>query len=370
MKKFGFVALVALAAVMICGLTSRRVVEAFTRRSNAESETTTVADVPVDVIVVATRDLVDEVRIAGTLRALHEADVVADVPGRVEAVLVDVGADVRRGQALARLERGDLELQVEQAKAGLAGAQAGSETAARDLASATSMAQVGGLTEAQLIAAKSRASASEAQVAAATAALGLARARLEDSVLRAPFDGVVVRRGTDVGRMVSPGVAAFGVADLSELELVVAVDERVAATLKAGDPVGVASDTVAAAQADGHVKTVSPMLDPTTHRAEVVVGIARSPGLLGHAGATATFRLGRAVGVMAVPSGAVVDSNGEQVVFVVEGAVVRRTVVRSGIRDGDWIEVTGVPAGASVVVTGNTYLSDGATVAVQNQVPS
>ena len=118
------------------------------------------------------------------------------------------------------------------------------------------------------------------------------------------------------------------------------------------------------------MKTVAPMLDPHTHKADVVIGLAQAPGLFAHGGATATFRLGRAEGVIAVPSGALVESDGEPAVYVVEAGVARRTAVRAGIRDGDWVEVTGIPAGASVVVTGNTYLSDGAAVTVRKDGPS
>ena len=121
---------------------------------------------------------------------------------------------------------------------------------------------------------------------------------------------------------------------------------------------------------EGTVKTVSPMLDAASHKAEVVIGLPYVPGLFGHSGASATFRLGRANGVVAVPAHAILEDQGDRVVYVLNGAVVQRTVVQAGLRDGDWIEVAGVPVGASVVVSGNTYLSDGAAVTVQAREPS
>jgi hypothetical protein len=60
-----------------------------------------------------------------------------------------------------------------------------------------------------------------------------------------------------------------------------------------------------------------------------------------------------------------VDDKGESVVYLLDGTVAHRAVVHPGLREGDWIEVSGVTAGASVVVTGNAYLSDGAAVAVR-----
>lgn len=364
MKRIPMFLALAAALVVLCGLTSWRVIEAVSRRAHAEQATATVATTPVEVIAANPRDLVDEIAVAGRLRALHEADVVAEVSGRVDEILADVGTVVTKGQPLARLDDAELGLQVRQAQAGLSAAKAARDGAARDLAGALSVAEVGGVSEAQLVASKSRAAAADAQVEQADATLGLARARLADAVIRAPFAGVVVRRATDIGGQVSPGMPVFGVADLSRLELVLDVDERVAAALRAGDPVGVTSDTVEDLP-EGTVQTVSPMLDAVSHKARVVVSLAYVPGLFGHGGATARFRLGRAEGAIAVPSGAILDDKGDRVVYLLEGAVARRTVVKAGVRDGDWIQVTGVTAGASVIVTGNAYLSDGAAVTVR-----
>lgn len=363
-------AVIGLGLVGLLGIvTVWRMVEAVNRRANAAEATEVAAATPVETFVVAPRDLVDEVSVPGTLRGLHEADVVAQVPGTVRAVLADVGDPVTKGQPLLRLDDEELALAVAQAEAGLAAAQAGRDTAVRDLAGADSVATVGGVTDAQLVGARSRAAAAEAQVKQAAAAVGLARARLADAVVRAPFAGVVVRRAVDVGRQLNPGMPAFGVADLSALELVVPVDERVAAHLHPADSVALRSDTVASLPA-ATVKTVSPALDANTHKAEVVLSVPATPGLFAHGAATAVFQLGRADGALALPSRAVVDDRGEHVVYVVDGDKARRVVVQPGLRDGDWVGVTGVTAGAQVVVSGNSYLSDGAAIRVHAAEPS
>ena len=86
--------------------------------------------------------------------------------------------------------------------------------------------------------------------------------------------------------------------------------------------------------------------------------------------ASASFTLGRAAGAVAVPAGAILEDQGERFVYVAEGGVARRVVVRPGIREGGWVEVGGLPAGASVIVSGNTFVSDGAAVIVRDQEPS
>lgn len=96
------------------------------------------------------------------------------------------------------------------------------------------------------------------------------------------------------------------------------------------------------------------MLDPQSHRADVVVRLPNAAGAFAHGGATATFHLGRAAAAVAVPLSAVVESKGESVVFVVDAGVARRTPVVLGLHDGDWVGVAGLPVGATVVVAGNT----------------
>lgn len=366
MKRLGMVASLLVGSVALCGLTAWRVTDAVTRRADAAEATATATAVPVDVFVAAPRDLVETVRVAGTLRARHDADVIADVPGRVEAILADVGTAVTKGQPLARLESRDLALQVEQAEAALAMAEAGRDTAARDYTAAQAVAGVGGVTEGQLVAAKARAASADAQVMQAKAALGLARERLADATLRSPFDGVVTRRATDVGRLVNPGVAAFAVQDLGALELVVAVDERTAARLQPGAAVTVVSDH-AAEVPPATIRTVSPSLDPQSRKAEIVVELAPAPGLLPNGTATAVLVLGQRSGAVSVPASAVLEGDEGAYVYVVDGGVARRTPVRAGIRDGEWVEADGVPAGTSVVVAGQTFLTDGAAVAPRTE---
>lgn len=348
----------------LAGLTVWRVTDALTRRADAATQTAAATSLPVEVFTAAPRDLVEVVRIAGTLRARHEADVVADVPGRVQAILADVGTLVRKGEPLARLESTDVALGVQQAEAAVAMAEAGQQTAGRDLVGAEAVAAVGGVTDSQLVAAKARAASADAQVMQAKAALGLARERLADTTLRAPFDGVVTRRLTDVGRLVSPGAPAFTVQDQSELQLVLAVDEHTAARVLPGAAVTVTSDHVEGDLA-GVVRTVAPALDAQTRKGDVVVVLPATAGLLPQGTATARLELGRTVGAVSVPARAVVERGGETFVFVVEDARANLTPVEAGVRDGDWVEARGLEAGAAVVVTGQTYLTEGATVTVR-----
>jgi RND family efflux transporter MFP subunit len=369
MSRWVWIGLGIVGVLSLGCLTAWRVGEALTRRADAAAATEASATVPVEVVAAETTDLVETVRVAGSLRARHEADVVADVPGRVVSLAADVGSVVHKGEALARLETTELALGVEQAEAGLAMAEAGRTTAARDLEAARTVAGAGGMSATQLAALEARAATADAQVKQAKAGLGVARARLADATLVSPIDGTVTRRATDLGRMVSPGAPAFTVQDLSGLELVVSVDERVAARLVSGATVGVRSDHVAAIP-DGTITSIQPALDAVSKKAEVVIAVASVAGLLSHGTASAVLEVGRGTGVVAVPARAVREDGDGQVVWVVEADKARKVPVTLGLRDGERVGVTGIEAGAQVVVAGQGFLSDGAAVTPKTAGPS
>jgi RND family efflux transporter MFP subunit len=368
MNRFVWIGLFILGFLSLGCLTAWRVGQAVTRRSDAAEATAVSTAIPVELYTATSQELVETVRVAGSLRALHEVDIVADVPGRVVTLSVDVGSTVRKGETLARLESTDLSLGVNQAEAALAMAAAGQTTAARDLEAANAVSAAGGMADAQLVAAKARAASGDAQVQQARAALGMARARLADATLATPIDGVVTRRATDIGRMVSPGVPAFTVQDLSALELVVSVDERTAARLTHGATVAITSDHVPALP-DGTIKSVQPALDAQSRKAEVVIGVAPAPGLLARGTASATLELGRATRVT-VPARAVREDTVGYYVWTVEGDTAKRTPVTPMLRTDDLVQVDGLPEGANVVIAGQNFLTDGATVTSKKAEPS
>lgn len=325
------------------------------------------AAVPVEVLALAPRDLVDQVEATGTLRARNDVDVVADLPGRVREVRVDVGSVVAEGEVLARLEAEDMALAVQQAEAGLAMARAGLETAAADLAAAEPLAEAGGVSQTQIIALRARKASAEAQVRQAEAGVAMARSRLGDTSIRSPIAGVVTRNLTRKGRMASPGYPLFTVQDQAAFELALAMDERAAALVRPGQA---AQITVGGQTLAGQVRTVASALDPNTRKAEVVLELpAPGEGVLANSTATARISLGVASGVLAVPDEAVLGSGEDAVVFVVEQGKARRVPVRTGAREQGWTEVIGVEAGAQVVISGQHLLTDGAAVAAAGGAP-
>jgi RND family efflux transporter MFP subunit len=352
--------------VGVAGLTAWQLQTTMERREVAAARTLEEAPVPVDVATAEPRTIAEVVEVVGTLRPDNEVDVVPDVPGRALSVLVDVGDVVRSGQVLARLDATELALGVAQAEAAVAMAVAGRDAARRDLDAAAALGDAVAAT--QIDALRSRLEAADAQVAQARAAADLAGERLADTALKSPIDGTVTRRTLDVGRMAAPGMPAFHVEDLRGLELVVAVDARVATRLLPGATVEVRADALPGQTFEGKVVVVAPSLDPQTRKAEVVVDVASAAGkLLPHASAVARLVLAEVEAPVAVPRDALAEADGGAAVWVVEpgqgGEVSRRITVSVGARGDGWVEVGGVPSGAKVITAGLSQVADGARVA-------
>jgi RND family efflux transporter MFP subunit len=228
------------------------------------------------------------------------------------------------------------------------------------------------------------------QVAAATAAVTAAEQAVAAAeraaaglVVTAPLDGTVTQVAAAVGQVVAPGTV-LAVVQASSLQLQAVVSPAVADDLTG--VIGASARVVetgpgAAAATTGTVRAVTPTGSGTTQAFSALVEIAEAaPGLRPGDPATATVPL-RAVAVtdggFEVPAEAVVHPDGEPVVFVATpgpagdvelpaGAVVatvRRTPVDVGAQTAVTVEVlSGLSAGDQVVVTGQTYLADGARV--------
>ena len=239
--------------------------------------------------------------------------------GRVEAVRVDEGARVRRGQVLVELESDELRAALVQARASerqaaarLAGLRSTGRTAARSgVAQAESVLQAAqadlqrtrelvasgflsearldevrravAVAEAQLDAARAQRAANdergtdvaqaEAQLALARAATVAAQARLAQAVLTAPADGRVLLRAVEPGQIVQPGRALLTLALQTPVELVGAVDERYIGQLQPGQRATVVADAYPAQRLPARVQSIAPLVDPQRGSVEVKLAL-------------------------------------------------------------------------------------------------
>lgn len=308
------------------------------------------------------------------LRPLQVAEVGSKTLGYLDAVLVDRGDVVRRGQLLATVRPSDLPDQLQAERAALAQIQANAALARSNLARAKQLAPSGLVSQQELQQSQSSLASTEAAEAASKARIEALAVRLGELRIFSPLDGVVIARRLDPGVLVgSPGGAAsiVAVAQTNTLRAFISLNERDALKVAIGQHARLSFDALPGRSFEGKLVRLSPTFDTSTRTLDVEVQLPNPSGELragmyGHA--AIVLETHRAAPV--VPATAVVVNALGRHAFVHRGGKVVRRAVETGVDQGEWLEVTrGLSAGDEVVVAGTDALSDGLAVRVSH-VPS
>jgi RND family efflux transporter MFP subunit len=314
---------------------------------------------------VEVRDVPVVARAPVDLRPIASADVGSKTVGYLDAVLVDRGDVVKKGQLLALVRPSELPDQLAAAKSAVSQAQASSALAKANLERAQTLAPRGLVSQAELQNVTNAAAASEAQLAAAQSQLGVYATRLGETRLEAPFDGVVVSRRLDPGALVGTATGAvLTIARIDVVRVFVSVNERQAPAVKLGQPARVHFDALPGQVFEATVQRLAPSFDPLTRTLDAELQLPNPertlrPGMYGEA----ELELARHPGAIVVPAEAVQLSGGKAFVFVLQGEVVKRREVKVGEELDEALEIVGgLEPGAVIVHKGIDGLSDGAKV--------
>jgi len=229
-------------------------VEAINTAITATTVTTTAAAQADAGVYSATGEFVSPVR----------SELSARMPGRVARMYVDEGARVRRGQPVLLLETQYSQLNLQSANAEVARAKAAHDEAARDLARKKELIAKDSIPRATLDRSQAAFDQTSAAMQSAAAQASLLRQQIADATLRAPVDGIVAEKRTEVGARLGEGGVAFVVVQVSPLKLRFAVPERYLGRLNAGDRVTATVDPYPNEKFEGTVKTVGGVIDPQT----------------------------------------------------------------------------------------------------------
>ena len=322
----------------------------------------------------------------GYVVARTRASVSSKVPGRLAYLGVAEGSFVRRGQVIARLENADYQAQVAQADANVASSRARLVEAEsdrnqldrevrrlRDIRARNPQLiseQEVDATESRAAGANARARSAAAGVTAAQAGLRFARVNLENTEIRAPFTGTVLRKEAEVGEVVAPSVgggltrgAVVTMADLTTLEVDVDVNEAYIARINAGQSARITLDAYPDTSFAGRVRQVVPTADRQRATVQVKVTIVdRDPRILPEMGARVDFlepetRRDRAsVAATAprirVPAATVREDGGRSVVWLVRQGELEPRVVQAGPASGGFREIRSGLAGGELLLAG------------------
>jgi len=329
---------------------------------------------------------------SGYVVAQRKAAVASKATGRLVALMVEEGSSVKKGEVIARLENDDVIAAKDQAAANLNAARHNLEQAKADLQEATitfnrykELIGQGYVSQAEYDAAEARfkrssaaAASFEAAIKASAAALKGADVSLEYTLIRAPFDAVVLTKNADIGDIVTPlGAAANAkaavvtIADMDSLQVEVDVSESSLNQVKTGQPCEILLDAFPDSRFRGVVHMIVPTADRT--KATVLVKIRfidKDSRILPEMSAKAAF-LSREVTSdeqkprTAVNPDALINRNGNKAVFLIKENRVVETPVTVGEKLGDMVEIlSGVKSGDRVALRPLNKMKNGLRIKV------
>src|SRR6185503_7753893 len=236
----------------------------------------------VSVARVEARDVPVEVRAPVDLRPLVQADVGSKTLGYLDAVLVDRGDKVTRGQLLALVRPSDLPDQLAAARSTLAQAQSATALARTNFERAKQLAPEAVVSQQELQQAQSQFTSAEAAQQAAQAQIAAVAVRLGETRIASPLTGVVVQRRLDPGTLVGPpgGGAIVTVARVDTLRVFITVNEHELSGVGVGKNAHVEVDALPGRTFTGRVVRLSPALDPATRTLDAEVQLDNRAGEL------------------------------------------------------------------------------------------
>lgn len=342
--------------------------------------------VAVEVAPVQKKDMADEGRFTGSLLPRSRFVVAPKVAGRLNKLACDVGDTVSRGQVLAEIEDEEFVQDVAQAEADLAIARANlTESMAmldigrREFERVKAMRQQKVSSEAEVDAAQAqyksreaKTEVSKAQVLQKEAALKTSRIRLSYTKIQALWDEttptrLVGERFQDVGAMLSANTPILSLLDIRMVIAVVEVVERDYFRIHVGQEALITTGALPGQTFRGKVVRMAPALDTETRQARVEIEIPNPDFLLKPGMFVQTqIQFSQHPNVLAVPASAIVSREGAKGVFLIDGEAKKAvlTKVKTGITQGDFVEIASPTLVGDVVTMGHHLLEDGSPVLI------
>lgn len=326
----------------------------------------------------------------GYVVAQRKAAVASKATGRLEWLGVREGSKVAAGEVIARLENRDVAAQMDQAAANIKVAEASLEQGQAELKDAErQLKRSAGLLEKNFVSAAAhdavvarhaRAAAGisgqRAAIAAARASYKAARVAVDQTLIRAPFDGIVLTKNANVGDVITPFSSALGsqaavvtMADMTTLEVEADVSESNIGKVKLGQPCEIQLDALPQSRFAGEVHRLVPTVDRSKATVTVKIRFLETDArVLPEMSAKVAF-LSQPVpkdegaARIAVPASAITERSGRKVVYVVESNKAREVRVQPGAAVGEFVAVTGVKAGEKIVLKPSERVREGVAVA-------
>jgi len=332
---------------------------------------------------------------SGYVVAQRKAAVTAKIPGRLAELRVREGSRVKEGEVIARIENRDYVAQLEQAKRQLDVARAGhAEAVAREvearrdferqerlLAEGVSSRSDFDGSEARQKVALAQIDSTEALITRAEAEVTVAEVNLRNTLIVAPFDGVVTTKNADIGEIIAPvsvggpasGNSLVQIADMSSLEAEVDINESHISRLHEGQPAEIVLDAYPDTKYPGRLRQIV----PTANRQKATIQgkvafLRKGDEVLPEMSARVTFLEDRPAGGTAVrtrvfvPKSAIATRDGAPAAVVVRDGTASVVPIQVGPEIDGRVEITsGLSGGESLVLNPTDQIRTGTRVRVR-----
>ena len=330
---------------------------------------------------------------SGYVTPRRRATIAAKITGRVIGVYFDEGVHVKEGQILAKLDDSDVKRALDSAVADRNSTRAQIADYEVQLKNAELLVhrskelQAAGVQSQEILdnavtsadSLRAKIALTKEQVAAAESRINEAQQAVDNTVIRAPFEGIVVSKDAQVGEMVSPisaggGFTRTGIAtivDMNSNEIEVDVNEAYIARVVPEQRVTAVLDAYPDWQIPSKVRTVIPTADRQKATVKVRISFIKlDPKILPDMGVKVTFlgdepkkQAGAVEPVATVPTAALRDDNGSRIVYIVKDNKLERRAVKPGNPRGSDTEIfAGLIPGDLVVTKGPPELHDGESI--------
>ncbi len=358
--KYGM-ALILLASLLACKPQSQE--EAKTEETYGAAQ--------VKVFRVKRQKISEKLLYTGLIEARDKVVITPDVGGKIARIYVEEGDRVKKGDLVAELDTRAIRLQLEQAQAALAVAEANLNDANRNLQRMERLKDEEAVSNQQYEKIKLAYEAAEAQRQQAEAAVNLAKYNLEVSLMRAPFSGVVASKNAEVGDVINPMMGGFSsnsgvltLMDFSQIRIEIDVSYEDIVRIRKGQKAELKVTSLPNASFVGRVAVVSMVADPSSKKFKVEVNVDNPdlilrPNTFGEV----VLEVSAQEQALVIPQNALLEN---KYVFIADGRQALKKEIGAGLQNSEWLEVVeGLKEGDLVIVEGNYGLEDGAEIEIK-----
>ena len=315
---------------------------------------TTQSDVSVTVASAEMKEVSGDLELVGTAQPCKEVNISSESAGKIVQVNFKLGDFVTKGKVLAKIDDTYKRLAYENAKLNY-------DKCKDDYNRYQSLRQGDAISDTQL---------RDVRMAFENASIQLENAQKQwnDTRITAPFSGYITAQNTELGAYVNPGSVIAGIADISQLKIVLEVSESNAYELYQGQQINVTTDVNPGARYTGKIANISPKASAShTYPVEILIPNTGKDKLKAGTYVNVSVSMGKSGKALMIPRDAIVSSVKDPSVYVVNDNAVKLVKITTGRSFNSYLEVAaGLNEGDKVVTNGQINLMDGAKVSILN----